>query len=230
MLTVMNNIPVQHVHIDEIPKKFIRRGTRAESFKNDLLRLMRALQYTNKKVQHAGQICSFNIASITRKSGYGPYPPDVYEAVEKFVYHYEHFCYLIFSFREKILHFINAVLPAGYVEHDVNIKTMIINPKVKDAKLLSLIKLFDSSTTTSPMGKLVKDRNSLTHKLYYGQVTDHLLRPLQLPEITDEASLKEWCKKWNKEITDRTKLCNAAEMQMYEINHELSAKIIKYKT
>lgn len=218
---------MEHVHLHEIPNKFIRRGTTANNYRADIIRTIRSLQYTDKNVQYSAQIASFNIQALTRQSGFQPFPQDLYDSVEAFVYHYENYCHRLFTFREKCLQFINAALKIGYVERDATIKNLLINPTVKSLKLDKCISRFDTRSKEA-LGRIVKDRHALTHKLYYGQSTDHLLRPLAPAEIVDDMSFAAWCKTWKEEITSRTNLVTKAEYQVSQVNHELSGAVMKF--
>jgi hypothetical protein len=214
-------------HLHEIPAKYIRRGTKARSYSVEIYRTIRSLQYTDRELEYASQICVFNIQSLMKKNGYQPLPQDLFDSVEKYVYHYENYCYRLFTLREKVLQFLNAAMSIGYTERDATIKNLLINPTIKKLKLDKSLSKFDTRSTNS-LGKIIKDRHGLTHKLYYGQSVDHFLRPLIPYDVKDEVSFKEWCKKWKEEITSRTKLVANAEMQVSGINHELTDALMSF--
>ncbi len=217
------------LHIQDIPYKYFPKKTKARNYRDELTRMMGDFVYTNEKVQYSTQICSFNIKSIMKKTGYDPRPPEVFREIQNFVYHYENFCFRAFCLREKLLQFINAIIPVGYDERDVRIKHLIINPIIKQTKLLPIIKIFKSNKKLS---KIIDDRNKLTHKLYYGKKFDHYLRPKNRPTFDstkDEVLFKKWCSDWKKEIETRAKLTNYFTRAIFKINHELAPKIIKYK-
>jgi len=226
---VQKNKPTQKVHplhIQELPGKYFPRNTKAKDYRNELARMMNNLQYTNEKIQYSAQLCVFTIKCITRKGGFTPSPLEGFRLVEEFVYHYENFCFRLFAFREKVLKFINATLPVGFEkDKDVKIQFMIVNPVVKQARLVSLIQEFDNK---KDLGKVVEDRNSLTHKLYYGKEFDHYLRPKNI-EPKNPKDFKQWCIDWGKEISDRAKLTEKSMYAISKMNHDLTSKIIDYK-
>ncbi len=171
---------INHIHIWDIPRRYFPRKTKAKEYAEDLTRITRGLRYTNQRVQYGAQVCTFNIKSINQKSGFVPSLPEAFRAIEEFVYDYENYCYRLFTYREKLLQFINAILPVGYTEGQVRIEHILINPIVKKAKLLKLLEKFKKNTALS---KVIKDRHSLTHKLYYGKEFDHYFRPKPETEI-----------------------------------------------
>jgi hypothetical protein len=75
------------MHIQDIPKKYFPKNTKAKVCLKEMTRMMNALVYTNKQVQYGAQICTFNIKSIITRSGFIPHPPDVFDAIVDFVYH-----------------------------------------------------------------------------------------------------------------------------------------------
>jgi len=214
------------LHIQELSGKYFPRNTKAKDYRNELARMMNNLRYTNEKVQYSAQLCMFTIKCITRKGGFNPSVAEGFRLVEEFVYHYENFCFRLFAFREKVLKFINAILPVGFVrDRDVKVQFMIINPVVKQAKLVSLIQEFDNK---KDLGKIIDDRHSLTHKLYYGKEFDHYLRPKNI-ETKNLKDFKQWCLKWGKEILDRAKITEKSMYTISKMNHDLTSKIINYK-
>ena len=213
------------MHIQDMPKRYFPRKTKSKDYRDELVRMMNSLRYTNEKIQYTTQLCTFNIRCIARRKGFKPLPSEVFRLIEEFVYHYENYCFRAFAFREKLLKFINAVLPVGFDEGDVKIQFMIINPVVIQAGLLSLIQEFNN---TKGLGKAIKDRHLLTHKLYYGKEFDHYLRPKSIEPKKIEG-FKKWCSKWKKEISERAKLTVNCMYAIYKMNHDLTARIIKYK-
>lgn len=214
-------------HIQDIPSKYFPRNNNSKKYRDELTRIIKGLVYTDTNVQYSSQICTFNIKSITQKSGFQPEPRDVFSEIEKFVYHYENYCFRAFCFREKLLQFLNGVLPVGYSERDVSIKMMVINPVVKQAKLLLTIEKFKNN---KKLLKILEDRNQLTHKLYYGKDFDHYLRPKDKNKKNkDKADFKKWCNNWKKEVIERARLTNNFTQAIFAINHEIAPKVIKYK-
>jgi|SRR3989344_2800746 len=215
-----------HVHIWDIPKRYFPRNTKAKEYAEDLTRITRGLRYTNQRVQYGGQVCSFNIKSINQKSGFVPSPPEAFRVIEEFVYHYENYCYRLFTYREKLLQFVNAMLPVGYTEKQVRIEHILINPIVKQAKLLGLLEKFKKNTSLS---KAIQDRNSLTHKLYYGREFDHFFRPKTETEMEKPEQFKKWCDGWKDQIMSRAALTNTCTRIAFDINNTIARKIIDYK-
>lgn len=220
----------KHVHIQDIPLKYFQKtnGNKSREYKNELIRMMATLRRTNERVQYSSQISAFNIKSITRKLGFNPSPPEVFRSIEDFVYHYENYCYRAFAFREKLFQFINAILPLGYKEKDVRLKHLAVNPMIKQAKLLSIIEKFDKDRTLS---SIIEDRNSLTHRLYYGSYFDHYLRPKERISIKNksENDRKRWFWDWKNEIEKRADMANKFSYAISKLNHEITPKIIAYK-
>jgi len=214
------------LHIQELPNNYFPRNTKAKDYRNELARMMNNLRYTNEKIQYSAQLCVFNIRCITRKGGFNPLPSEVFRLIEEFVYHYENFCFRLFVFREKVLKFINAVLPVGFTrDRDVKIQFMMVMPVVKQAGLLSVIQEFDNK---KDLGRVIDDRHSLTHKLYYGKEFDHYLRPRNI-EPKNAKEFKQWCINWRKAISDRASLSENSMYAISKMNHDLTAKIINYK-
>lgn len=218
-----------HLHLHELPKKFIRKGTDAERYRDDVLRTLQSLQYTYKKLIISAQTCYLNIDSVTNDKPYMPSDADVYNSVQDFVYHYENYGMRIFILREKVLRFINAVLPVGWPEKEVNVRVMLNHSTVKTAKLDKLIVKFDSNSS-NPLGDLVKNRNQLTHKLYYPK-TDHYLRPpMSVSSGHDEFDYKEWFKQWKKRIKEKETTVSHAAQELSDLNHELSEKVYLFRS
>jgi len=213
-----------HIHLWDMPKHYFPRNSDAINYRNDVLQITRSLNYVNTRVQHNAQICAFNIKAITQTNGYNASPRETFETVEAFVYHYENYCFRVYAFREKLLQFLNSVLQIGYDEREVAIKHIIINPVIRVAKVLPLLETFNKPKGV--LKKLIKDRNSLTHKLYYGKDFDYLLRPTK---DIDPHHFKEWCGDWKSQIVSRAKEINKAERLISEMNNHLAQKIIDYK-
>lgn len=214
--------PQAHHHIWDLPKSIFPRTKKnnAKKYAEDIVQQFQSLSYTNRKLQESAMIALFHIKSISTKSGYSTSPSQVFSSVQDFVYHYENFCSRTYSLREKILQFINAVVPIGYSDRDVNIRHMIINPIVKASGILVEIEKFNKRKA---LGRVVQDRQSLTHRLYFTSV-DHYLRPINGPKQGPE-----WFKSWSKEVVGRAKLANTAMMDLSDLNHGLSDKIMRYK-
>lgn len=221
----------RHVHIQDIPLKYFpkAKGNKSREYKSELIRMIISLRKTNQNVQYSAQVSIFNIKSITQKSGFVPSPPEVFKAIEDFVYHYENYCYRAFAFREKFLHFVNSILPVGYPDNQRNlIQHLIYNPIIKQAKLLSIVKRFD---TNEAVKKVLEDRNSLTHRLYYGDTFDHFLRPKDETPLKSkkDAEQKKWFNNWKEEIEKRAKMTNNFMRAISKINHDTGSKIMGYK-
>lgn len=215
----------KHLHLQEIPVKYFPRNSKGKKYRDELLRMMSNLRYANERVQYSSQICAFNIRSITHKSGFVPSGPEVFRHMAEYVYHYENYCFRAYAFREKLLQFINAIFILNFDERDVKIKFIKINPTVIQAKLIPIIDKFDKKTN---LKKIIQDRNSMTHKLYYGESFDHYLRPI-IPDTKNEAEFKKWCTGWKREITTRSKHTEEFTSAVADMNHELATKIVKYK-
>ncbi len=212
-----------HYHIWDLPKNVFPRtkGNKAKEYANDIGRLYTSLAFTETKLQYSGQISTFNIRSITKKSGYTTSKDEVFESIEKFVYHYENYCYRAFSLREKLIHFLNAVLPVGYPDNEVSIKSLLINPTIKSSGLLTDLKKFNGQQA---LGKIISDRNSLTHRLYYHEKFDHYLRP-----ANQGNKKQDWFIDWRKQIETHINRANTSMAILTRLNHEIAQKIIAYK-
>ncbi len=213
-----------HVHLWDIPKRYFPRNSKAKNYRADVLRLVESLAYTNKLTQYSSMVAVFNIKSIHQSKPYIPRPNETFGRIEDFVYHYENYCHRVFAFREKILQFLNATLPIGYTEKQVKIEHIIINPIVKQAKIIPLIEKF--SKPTSALCKLIADRHQLTHRIYYGDKFDHFLRPNQ---NVNQSSFESWLGEWEKEILKRAAQVGRAEYEISEICNHLAERIMTYK-
>lgn len=223
----VNGKTVPHLHLDDLPKKIVRKGSDAEMYRDEVLRILLTLQYTYEKLINCAQICYLNVESVTSSKPYMPTPRDIYDSVQEFVYHYENYGMRIFILREKISLFINAVLPVDWPINEVNIKTMLNHSTVKKAKLDTLLKKFDPQSG-NPLGDLVKNRNQLTHKLYYPK-TDHFLRPVSSISDDEEVDASEWYKQWKRKIKEKEDIVTNAARELMDLNHELSEKIFIFR-
>ncbi len=213
-----------HVHIWDIPNRYFLRNTKAKIYRTDVLRLVESLAYTNKLIQYSSMIAIFNIKAIYQHKNYVARSSETFGRIEEFVYHYENYCYRAFTFREKTLQFLNAILQIGYTEKQVKIEHIVINPIVRQAAIVPLIEKFSKPTTA--LCKLISDRHQLTHRIYYGGKFDYFLRPNQ---NVNQASFKAWLKDWEKEISRRALQVGSAEYEVSEICNHLARKIMIYK-
>ena len=222
------NIENVHIHIQDIPLKFYPRTkeNKSKDYGKEIARIMIDLRNTNKKVQYSAQICIFNIKSIMQNSGFIPDPPEVFDVLGDFVYHYENYCYRAFNFREKLLQFLNAILPLGYREKDVRLQHFIINPTIKHTGLLTIIESFDKD---QDLKKVVEDRHALTHRLYYGSSFDHYLRPKKQISSKSNKDIKKWFNDWKIEVKTRADMISKFTQTIYNLNHHIAPKIIAYK-
>lgn len=225
---LQNKKKVNHVHLGDLPKSLLPRNTKAKDYLNDLIQTISSLGDTNRRVQYSSQISSFNIKSITQKLGFYPHPPDVFREIGEFVYHYENYCFRLYVYREKLLQFINAVLPVGYKDNQVRIEHILINPIVKQSGLLPLLEKFK---TNGVLSKVINDRKDLTHRLYYGQKFDHYFRPKTAEKLKSKKpeEVKKWFKEWLSQITTRATNTNNCERVISTINNSIAQKIIDYK-
>ena len=217
----------KHYHLWDIPRKYFPRNTKAVEYVTDLMRLTSNLDHTNRRIQYSAQICTFNVKSINQKSKlFLPKPTDVFREMDEFVYHYENYCYRLYAYREKLLQFINAILPFGYSESQVRIEHIVINPIVRRAGIIKLIEKFRKNTS---LNKLIQDRKNLTHKLCYENDCDHFLRPKikTAPKTPDQE--RQWFNSWKKQITTRSQHVNICCKTISDINNVLAEKIISYK-
>lgn len=211
-------------HIWDLPKRYFRGKEKAIEYRDELIRMIRNLRYTNRRIQYSERICSLCIQAITAKSGYSTTPNETFRAVEEFVYHYENYCDRTFATREKILQFINAILGIGFEERDVAVTRMLREPSIKRSGLDKILALFEKTP-------LMIDRKLLTHRIYYGSSFDHYFRPKKKIDTETEQGkeeFKKWCIDWRKEITNRARLTNRFTESMYKMNHELASKLEKY--
>lgn len=220
----------KHIHIQDIPLKYFpkTKNNKSKEYRDELVRMMISLQKTNQNVQYSAQISIFNIKSITQKFGFVPSSIEVFRAIEDFVYHYENYCYRGFVIREKLLQFINAILPVGYKDRNVRIEHMVVNPIIKQSKLLSIIEKFKNDKS---LNCIVRDRHLLTHRLYYGGSFDHYLRPKDNKVLKNKKKKeqKKWFNDWKDEIEKRAEMTNKFNWAISRLNHEIAPKIITYK-
>lgn len=129
-------------------------------------------------------------------------------------------------YREKLLQFINSILPVGYEDRDVRIRNILINPVVKQAGLLPLLEKFKQNTA---LHRLIIDRTELTHRLHYGVKFDFYFRPVSEKKTDKPELFKKWVGEWEKEIKLRAKRTMKSEQTISIINHSLAQKIVAYK-
>jgi hypothetical protein len=129
-----------------------------------------------------------------------------------------------------MLLFLNEILPLDYNENEIHIKNFLNHPFIKKSKLLSTIKKFDKN---SNLKKIIEDRNSLTHKLYYNTSFDHYLRPqnglADKPVKKTKKEFRTWSADWKREISNRARLTNLFTHAIFSINHDMAPKIIKFR-
>jgi hypothetical protein len=186
---------------------------------------MSALGDTNIKIQHSAKIATFNIKSIHQLSIHANLSPqEVFRSVSDFVYHYENYCFRLFALREKIVHFLNVVIPIGYTDKDIKITHLLINPVIKSSGFKSILEKFKENNI---LGKIITDRNALTHKLYY-EKNDRYFRP-QGDGQDDGQVTKKWFKDWEIQIESKAKAINNAELAVNRLCNEIASKLVKYK-
>lgn len=210
-------------HLSDIPKKYFPRNTKAKEYLNELSKLSFSLRFTNTKIQYSAQICSFNIRSITGQKLVNPRRDDVLREIDEFVYHYENYCFRLHAYREKILQFVNAILPVGYSDKEVSIKHILINPIVKGAKIVQIIEKFQKDPTLS---HIISNRTKLTHRL---SSQHRYLMPKIEDEKTSGKKIKSWFDKWRTEIEELAEEANSSTISVSRINNNLAEKIIKFK-
>ena len=216
----------EHLHLYELPGWLVRKGSSTQICCDEVLGSMYSLRSTGYRVQTSASAAEFLINSIISGKHFTPDPSHTYAAVEDFVYHYENYCLRAFVFREKTLLYLNAGLLINFPTSDVKLMVILNNDITKKAGLLSTLKKFDSRSS-DPLGKLIKDRNSLTHRLYY-ESTDRYFRP-SVPDDDNEDEFKKWCKEWFKNIKEKSELVDQAENHMDLINHALAEKVLAYR-
>jgi hypothetical protein len=211
----------KHTHLWDIPSKYFPKKSKAKIYRTEVLGFIKGLGYTNIKLQHAAKIAAFNIRSAHQPSIHADVgPTEVFRSVGDFVYHYENYCYRLFSFRERVVHFLNVAIPIGYEERDVKIDHLLINPTIKLGGFASVLEKFRKNNI---LGKIITDRHTLTHRLYYGK-NDSYLRPSPNGPVN-----KKWFKAWEKEIEIRAKMINEAELIISRICNEVATKFVNYK-
>ena len=217
---------IPHVHIQDMPARYFprTRGNQSKELRTEVRRMLISIRYTNEKIQYTGQLCQFNLRSIPTKSGFAPSHPEVFRLMESFVYHYENYCYRVFAFREKLIMFINEILELEYEGHEINLKNVKRHPYVKDAHITALLEKFNKKQF---LGKLIDERNQLTHKLYYGKNFDHYLRPTFIYQTP--AEFKKWFSTWKGEVTSRSKRVENATHVITGMAHDVASRVIKYK-
>lgn len=214
-----------HLHLWDIPKKYFPRNTKSKEYVRDLLLITNSLQYTNRNIQYSAQVSVFNIKSINDLH-FVPKPDDVFREIELFVYHYENYCFRLYAYREKLMQFINAVLPVGYEDKEVRMRHILINPIVKQA---GLIPYFEKFKTNAFLSNVIADRAKLTHRLYYNKEFDRYLRPQTKKEIKSDTEFSNWCNEWKKEILLRGQRTNKCTFIIDDINNSLAKKLTDYK-
>lgn len=217
-----------HTHVWDIPARYFPRGTsKAKEYADEVNRTASDLIFTNRQVQYSAQICAYNIKSIYQKNVWGQQPSEVFETVQEFVYHYENFCQRLYVHREKLLQFVNAIIPIGYTDKEVRVRHILINPYVKQAGITALLEKFGGNENS--LGKVINDRTKLTHRLLYDSEFDHYFRPITKEEWKKPEDFKKWCDIWRKQVITHAGLAERCTQQVSEIDNEIAGKIIKYK-
>lgn len=215
---------VDHVHLYDLPGKWFRKGSTAADHRDEVLKTMQALNYTFEKLVIASSKCQFMLDSIINKTPYAPKPFDVYETIADFVYHYENYALRTYMFREKVALLMNAIMnPIWPKDKKVDLDLFRHSAEFKAAKFDIVIKKFDYKED-SPVGKLIRDRNTLTHKLYF-TTGDHYMRPEYDVDDDSEEGMKEWFRSWRKNIKEKETLASNAHSAIFDIHHKLAEKI-----
>jgi len=215
---------VDHVHLYDLPKKWFRKGSAVADHKEEVLKTIQSLNYTFEKLTVASNKSQFMLDSVINKNPYLPRPEQVYETIADFVYHYENYAMRMYMLREKIALLMNAVMnpkwPSG---KKIDLELFRHSEEYKAAKFDTVIKKFDYSGD-NPVGLLIKDRNILTHKLYFVS-GDHYMRPeFNVNEDSDE-DLREWFRSWRKNIKEKERLASGAHAAIFDIHHKLAERI-----
>jgi hypothetical protein len=187
---------------------------------------MASLTYTHGLVLKSANRAKFMIQEINSSSWLSPDPQEVYNEVQDLVYHYENYCHRTYILREKIIQYLNAALQIGFKPGEVNIKSISINPAIKEAGLTQVLDKFNT-TKKSQLGDLVKHRKTLTHHASYA-LTDTYLRP-DFEEDEEDNDFHDWCKKWGRNINSRAKEVDTAQHQLDNINHLLAEKVLAFR-
>jgi hypothetical protein len=215
-----------HFHIGDLRPRHWPRKSKAQVYRTDLLSLTNDLRQFELKVQYAAEIAEFDIRSIPSKSRRTTPRETVLRHVREFTYEYENFCHRVYSYREKLVQFINAALPVGFSEKEAKINNLCTNPEVKRAKLNSALESFNESGMT--LCKIIAERNSFTHNIYYGKDFNRLLQP-RTENMETEKQFRTWCKRWREEIHSRAQRASDAVMEINDIDRKVAVKIIQLK-
>jgi hypothetical protein len=215
-----------HIHIQEIPLRYLPKKTNTKEYRDEVVRMMTQLKFANERVQYSAQITSFNIRSITHKNGFIPQKSEVFRQIQGFVYHYENYCFRAYAYREKILKFLNAGFELNLSNHDAKMKLVVSHPIIEKAQIAPILERFDNKRS---FGKVIGDRNELTHKLYYGKTFDHFLRPKIDVIPASPSQFKQWCSSWRREVTSRSKLTQAVQEGVSDVDHQLATRYVAAK-
>lgn len=121
---------------------------------------------------------------------------------------------------------VNAILPVGYSDKEVNIKHILINPIVKQAGITRIIERFNKKDTA--LYQIIQDRKGITHRLSF-ESQDIYFRPRASKEEMTEKKFRSWCDNWRKEIESYAEKTMQSTKIILKINNLLSLRIIKYK-
>ena len=225
-------VATPHYHIWSLPKRIFPRtkGNQGRKYAQEVRRIYQGLTYTNSKLQASAQVCIFYIKSIGKAKGYAVRPQEVFSEIETFANNYENFCYRIFALREKLIHFINAVVPIGFPDNKVRIEVFLTHPLLKEIGILYLLEKFQTGSPKKPnvLGELIENRNSLTHRLYYYNNIDHYMRPMNLDPSKNGID-KAWFRQWVTQIDNHAEQAIKGMDILGDLNHELSKKLVFYK-
>jgi hypothetical protein len=215
---------LKHRHVWDINPKLYPKGNKSSEYASELSKLISTTSWINEKIQLSFNLCSFYISHITKKRGYTPDPDKVFEEIKEFVYQYENFCHRVYSFREKLLKYINNTFDLGIDDKQVNATIISTHKKVIKNKLNKIVNRFNDNRNILTV--LVNDRNISTHRL---NTEDNYLRPSDKSyKKGDTRQFEFWCESWVKKIKGKADNAMKGTRELCNVNHQLTDQTLIY--
>jgi len=137
------------------------------------------------------------------------------------LYHLENFSFRLYAYRDKLCIFINYVMKIGYSEGDEGLlKKLVNNTQVQKYHIDTELKKF----LINEISELLKTRKLMTHNVYY----DHY-NPYFMPDISPkDVGYYKAALAWRRRITQEVKKINDSMELIFEINEQISEKLLSY--
>jgi len=217
--------PVQK--LNDLPKKYFPRNQpKASLYRDEIIDAVESLFQNYLKVNHAATVSLSDIGSIYKQSRITPPREVVFRGVNQFRYHYENYCQRTFSYRDKLLQFLNLMLKINLPEKKIYYSPFCDQSILRKTSLLSTLNKFKKDKI---LNRIISDRKLITHRRYYGVSIGMAFQPLQDKEIKSEKEFRDWCKRWQRAIKSREEYVHEATKKINKMNEEVVVKLINAK-